>query len=110
LMRVVGPAGHVDHGKSALVEALTGTNPDRWEQERTRGMTLHLGFAHPRFGDRAGGGTHYGRGLARFLPNMLGGAAGMELLLLVVDAGEGVMPQTLEHLAILKFLDVQRVI
>ncbi|MGA7202000.1 MAG: selenocysteine-specific translation elongation factor [Candidatus Cybelea sp.] len=109
-MHVVGTAGHVDHGKSALVEALTGTNPDRWEQERRRGMTLDLGFAHLRFGDGAEGGIVDVPGHERFLHNMLAGAAGMELLLLVVDAGEGVMPQTLEHLAIAQFLDVQRII
>jgi selenocysteine-specific elongation factor len=109
-MHVVGTAGHVDHGKSALVEALTGTNPDRWEQERRRGMTLDLGFAHLRFGDGAEGGIVDVPGHERFLHNMLAGAAGMELLLLVVDAGEGVMPQTLEHLAILQFLDVERII
>ncbi|MGA8795483.1 MAG: selenocysteine-specific translation elongation factor [Candidatus Cybelea sp.] len=109
-MHVVGTAGHVDHGKSALVEALTGTNPDRWEQERRRGMTLDLGFAHLRFGDGAEGGIVDVPGHERFLHNMLAGAAGMELLLLVVDAGEGVMPQTLEHLAILQFLDVRRII
>jgi selenocysteine-specific elongation factor len=109
-MHVVGTAGHVDHGKSALVEALTGTNPDRWEQERRRGMTLDLGFAHLRFGDGAEGGIVDVPGHERYLHNMLAGAAGMELLLLVVDAGEGVMPQTLEHLAILQFLDVERII
>jgi selenocysteine-specific elongation factor len=109
-MHVVGTAGHVDHGKSALVEALTGTNPDRWEQERRRGMTLDLGFAHLRFGDGAEGGIVDVPGHERYLHNMLAGAAGMELLLLVVDAGEGVMPQTLEHLAILQFLDVRRII
>jgi selenocysteine-specific elongation factor len=109
-MHVVGTAGHVDHGKSALVEALTGTNPDRWEQERRRGMTLDLGFAHLRFGGGAEGGIIDVPGHERFLHNMLAGAAGMELLLLVVDVGEGVMPQTLEHLAILQFLDVERII
>jgi selenocysteine-specific elongation factor len=109
-MHVVGTAGHVDHGKSALVEALTGTNPDRWEQERRRGMTLDLGFAHLRFDDGSEGGIVDVPGHERFLHNMLAGAAGMELLLLVVDAGEGVMPQTLEHLAILQFLDVRRII
>jgi selenocysteine-specific elongation factor len=109
-MHVVGTAGHVDHGKSALVEALTGTNPDRWEQERRRGMTLDLGFAHLRFDDGAEGGIVDVPGHERFLHNMLAGAAGMELLLLVVDAGEGVMPQTLEHLAIAQFLDVRRII
>jgi selenocysteine-specific elongation factor len=108
-VHVVGTAGHVDHGKSALVEALTGTNPDRWMEERERGMTLDLGFAHLRFDDGVEGGIVDVPGHERFLHNMLAGAAGMELLLLVVDAVEGVMPQTLEHLAILQFLNVRRV-
>ena len=73
-------------------------------------MTLDLGFAHLRFGDGAEGGIVDVPGHERYLHNMLAGAAGMELLLLVVDAGEGVMPQTLEHLAILQFLDVRRII
>jgi selenocysteine-specific elongation factor len=109
-LHVIGTAGHVDHGKSALVAALTGTNPDRWEEERARGMTLDLGFAHLRFPDGVEGGIVDVPGHERFLHNMLAGAAGMELLLLVVDAGEGVMPQTLEHLAILQFLNVRRVV
>ncbi len=108
-MHVVGTAGHVDHGKSALVAALTGTNPDRWVQEQARGMTLDLGFAHLRFDDGVEGGIVDVPGHERFLHNMLAGAAGMELLLLVVDAVEGVMPQTREHLAILRFLNVRRV-
>jgi selenocysteine-specific elongation factor len=109
-LHVIGTAGHVDHGKSALVAALTGTNPDRLEEERVRGMTLDLGFAHLRFPDGVEGGIVDVPGHERFLHNMLAGAAGMELLLLVVDASEGVMPQTLEHLAILQFLNVRRII
>jgi selenocysteine-specific elongation factor len=109
-LHVIGTAGHVDHGKSALVAALTGTNPDRLEEERVRGMTLDLGFAHLRFPDGVEGGIVDVPGHERFLHNMLAGAAGMELLLLVVDASEGVMPQTLEHLAILQFLNVRRIV
>jgi selenocysteine-specific elongation factor len=109
-LHIIGTAGHVDHGKSALVAALTGTNPDRLEEERVRGMTLDLGFAHLRFPDGVEGGIVDVPGHERFLHNMLAGAAGMELLLLVVDAGEGVMPQTLEHLAIAQFLNVRRTI
>jgi selenocysteine-specific elongation factor len=108
-MHVIGTAGHVDHGKSALVAALTGTNPDRWAQERERGMTLDLGFAHLRFDDGVEGGIVDVPGHERFLHNMLAGASGMELLLLVVDAVEGVMPQTREHLDILRFLNVRRI-
>jgi selenocysteine-specific elongation factor len=107
-MHVVGTAGHVDHGKSALVRALTGTDPDRWIEEKLRGMTLDLGFAHLHFDDGVEAGIVDVPGHERFLHNMLAGAAGMELLLLVVAANEGVRPQTLEHLAILDFLNVRR--
>jgi selenocysteine-specific elongation factor len=109
-VHIIGTAGHVDHGKSALIAALTGTDPDRWAEEQVRGMTLDLGFAHLRFDDGLEGGIVDVPGHERFLHNMLAGAAGMELLLLVVDANEGVMPQTLEHLAILQFLNVRRVL
>ena len=109
-MHIVGTAGHVDHGKSSLVAALTGTNPDRWIEEQMRGMTLDLGFAHLRFEDGSEAGIVDVPGHERFLHNMLAGASGMELLLLVVAADEGVMPQTLEHLQILRFLNVQRTI
>jgi len=109
-VHIIGTAGHVDHGKSALIAALTGTNPDRLIEEQRRGMTLDLGFALLRFDDGLEGGIVDVPGHERFLHNMLAGAAGMELLLLVVDANEGVMPQTLEHLQILQFLNVLSVI
>src|ERR1700680_3290980 len=109
-MHILGTAGHVDHGKSSLVAALTGTNPDRWLEEQLRGMTLDLGFAHLTFDDGAEAGIIDVPGHERFLHNMLAGAAGMELLLLVVAANEGVMPQTIEHLQILRYLNVQRTI
>ncbi|MGA7355155.1 MAG: GTP-binding protein, partial [Candidatus Cybelea sp.] len=79
-MHVIGTAGHVDHGKSALIAALTGTNPDRWLEERLRGMTLDLGFAHLRFDDGVEASIVDVPGHERFLHNMLAGAAGMELL------------------------------
>jgi selenocysteine-specific elongation factor len=109
-MHVIGTAGHVDHGKSSLVRALTGTDPDRWIEERLRGMTLDLGFAHLRFDDGVEAGIVDVPGHERFVHNMLAGAAGMEVLLLVVAANEGVRPQTVEHLAILDFLNVRRAI
>lgn len=109
-MHVLGTAGHVDHGKSSLVRALTGTNPDRWIEEQLRGMTLDLGFAHLRFDDGIEAGIVDVPGHERFLHNMLAGAAGMELLLLVVAANEGPKPQTIEHLAILRYLNVKRTI
>ena len=109
-MHIVGTAGHVDHGKSSLVAALTGTNPDRWVEEQLRGMTLDLGFAHLQLEDGTEAGIVDVPGHERFLHNMLAGAAGMELLLLVVAANEGVMPQTVEHLQILRYLNVRRTI
>jgi selenocysteine-specific elongation factor len=109
-MHIVGTAGHVDHGKSSLVNALTGTNPDRWLEERLRGMTLDLGFAHLRLRDGVEAGIVDVPGHERFLHNMLAGAAGMELLLLVVAADEGVRQQTVEHLQILRFLNVRETI
>lgn len=105
-MHIIGTAGHVDHGKSALVAALTGTHPDRWLEEQRRGMTLDLGFAHLVLEDGLEAGIVDVPGHERFLHNMLAGAAGMELLLLIIDANEGVMPQTIEHLEILRFLNV----
>lgn len=109
-MHIVGTAGHVDHGKSSLVAALTGTNPDRWLEERLRGMTLDLGFAHLVLDGGIEAGIVDVPGHERFLHNMLAGAAGMDVLLLVIDANEGVMPQTREHLDILRYLNVRRTI
>jgi selenocysteine-specific elongation factor len=109
-MHILGTAGHVDHGKSALVRALTGTDPDRWREEQLRGMTLDLGFARLRFDDGVEAGIVDVPGHERFLHNMLAGAAGMEILLLVVAANEGPRPQTHEHLAILSYLNVRKTI
>ncbi len=92
------------------MRALTGTDPDRWIEEQLRGMTLDLGFAHLRFDDGVEAGIVDVPGHERFLHNMLAGAAGMDVLLLVVAANEGVRPQTLEHLAIVDFLNVRRAI
>src|SRR6202048_1136825 len=109
-MHIVGTAGHVDHGKSSLVLALTGHNPDRLIEEQERGMTLDLGFAPLLFPDGVEAGIVDVPGHERFLHNMLAGAAGMDVLLLVVAANEGVRPQTVAHLAILDFLNVRRAI
>jgi selenocysteine-specific elongation factor len=109
-MHIVGTAGHVDHGKSSLVNALTGTNPDRWLEEQLRGMTLDLGFAHLQLEDGVEAGIVDVPGHERFLHNMLAGASGMELLLLVIAADEGVRPQTVEHLQILRYLNVRETI
>ncbi len=109
-MHIVGTAGHVDHGKSSLVIALTGHDPDRFIEEQQRGMTLDLGFAPLRFPDGVEAGIIDVPGHERFLHNMLAGAAGMELLLLVIAAPEGPKRQTFEHLHILNFLNVSRAI
>jgi selenocysteine-specific elongation factor len=107
-MFVIGTAGHVDHGKSALVRALTGIDPDRLQEEKDRGMTIDLGFASLKLP----GGTEIGivdvPGHERFIKNMLAGVGGIDLALLVIAADEGVMPQTREHLAILDLLGVER--
>ncbi|UCD58559.1 MAG: selenocysteine-specific translation elongation factor, partial [Candidatus Hydrogenedentota bacterium] len=105
---IVGTAGHIDHGKSALVKALTGIDPDRLKEEKERGLTIDLGFAHFDLPD----GTRVAfvdvPGHERFVKNMLAGAAGMDIVILVVDATESVMPQTREHLDIMKLLGVSR--
>jgi selenocysteine-specific elongation factor len=105
---VIGTAGHIDHGKSALVTALTGIDPDRLEEEKRRGMTIDLGFAHLDLPDGRRVGVVDVPGHERLIKNMLAGAAGLDLVLLVIAADEGVMPQTREHLDILRFLRVQR--
>ena len=107
-MYVVGTAGHVDHGKSTLIEALTGINPDRLPQERERGMTIDLGFAWLTLPSGQEVSIIDVPGHERFVRNMLAGVGGIDMALLVVAADEGVMPQTREHLAILDLLNVQK--
>jgi selenocysteine-specific elongation factor len=107
-MYVIGTAGHVDHGKSALVRALTGTDPDRLREEKERGLTIDLGFAWLPMPSGGEVGIVDVPGHERFIKNMLAGVAGIDLALLVVAADEGVMPQTLEHLAILDLLGIER--
>ena len=104
---IVGTAGHIDHGKSSLVEALTGTNPDRLEEEKRRGITLDLGFA---FLDLDGVrlGLVDVPGHERFVRNMLAGAGGIDLVLLVIAADEGIKPQTREHFEICRLLGIPR--
>ncbi len=104
---IVGTAGHIDHGKSALVEALTGTHPDRLEEEKRRGITIDLGFAF-----LEEDGVRFGfvdvPGHERFVSNMLAGAAGLDMVLLVIAADESIKPQTREHFDICRLLGVQR--
>src|SRR5205807_123473 len=105
---VVGTAGHIDHGKSTLVTALTGIDPDRLAEEKRRGMTIDLGFAHMTLPSGREIGIVDVPGHARFMRNMLAGAQGLDAVPLVVAADEGVMPQTREHVEILDLLDVRR--
>src|ERR1700740_3577145 len=104
---IVGTAGHIDHGKSTLVEALTGTHPDRLAEEKRRGIPIDLGFA---FREESGVGFGFVDvpGHERFVSNMLAGAAGIDILLLVIAADESIKPQTREHFDICRLLGVQR--
>jgi selenocysteine-specific elongation factor len=109
---VVGTAGHIDHGKTALVKALTGIDADRLEEEKRRGITIDLGFAHMQLPTPNGEGLNLGfvdvPGHERFVRNMLAGVGGIDLVLLVIAADESIKPQTREHLDILQLLGVQR--
>jgi len=104
---IVGTAGHIDHGKSSLIEALTGTHPDRLEEEKRRGITIDLGFAF-----LEEGGVRFGfvdvPGHERFVKNMLAGTSGVDLVLLVIAADEAIKPQTREHFDICRLLGVKR--
>src|SRR5256885_9584550 len=104
---IVGTAGHIDHGKSTLVEALTGTHPDRLAEEKRRGITIDLGFAF-----LEENGVRFGfvdvPGHERFVSNMLAGAGGIDVLLLVIAADESIKPQTREHFDICRLLGGER--
>ncbi|HJX12322.1 MAG TPA: selenocysteine-specific translation elongation factor, partial [Dehalococcoidales bacterium] len=107
-MFVLGTAGHIDHGKSVLVRALTGIDPDRLREEKERGMTIELGFAWLKLPSGREVGVVDVPGHERFVKNMLAGVGGIDLALLIVAANEGAMPQTREHLAILDIIGVRR--
>ena len=107
---IIGTAGHIDHGKTTLIKALTGCNTDRWKEEQERGITIDLGFAFfdlPN-GDRAGIVDVPGH--EKFIHNMAAGVVGMDMVLLVIAADEGIMPQTKEHMDILQLLGIQKCI
>ncbi len=106
-MRVIGTAGHVDHGKSTLIQALTGIDPDRLREEKERGMTIDLGFAWLKLPNGVEVSMVDVPGHERFVHNMLAGVGGVDIALVVVAADEGIMPQTREHLAILDLLHVK---
>lgn len=105
---IIGTAGHIDHGKTTLIKALTGRNTDRWEEEQRRGITIDLGFTWFDLpgGDRAG--IIDVPGHERFVNNMVAGVVGMDMVLLVVAADEGIMPQTREHMDILNLLGIEK--
>ncbi len=105
---IIGTAGHVDHGKTSLIQALTGVDTDRLQQEKERGISIELGFAPLQLPDGRLAGVVDVPGHEKFIPQMLAGAASIDLVLLVIDAAEGVMPQTREHLQILQLLNIQR--
>src|ERR1700758_4801362 len=108
---IVGTAGHIDHGKTALVKALTGIDADRLEEEKRRGITIDLGFAHMNLPTPGGGTLSLGfvdvPGHERFVRNMLAGAGGIDLVLLVVAADESIKPQTREHFDICRLLGIR---
>src|SRR5215217_5722649 len=103
---ILGTAGHIDHGKTSLVKALTGIDCDRLPEEKARGITIDIGFAHLNLGEYRLGIVDV-PGHERFVKNMLAGATGIDLALLVVAADDSVMPQTREHLEILKLLGLR---
>jgi len=105
---IIGTAGHVDHGKTVLINTLTGVNTDRLKEEQERGISIELGFAPFKLDDGTVVGVVDVPGHERFIHNMLAGIGGIDLVLLVVDVNEGVMPQTREHLQILQLLQVPR--
>ena len=105
---VIGTAGHIDHGKTTLVKALTGLDTDRLKEERQRGISIELGFAPITFPNGQKAALVYVTGHLWFVRHMLAGASGIDLVILVIAADEGVMPQTREHLAIIELLGVDR--
>ena len=104
---IIGTAGHVDHGKTLLIKALTGIDTDRLKEEKKRGITIELGFAHLDWPDGTQAGIVDVPGHEKFIKNMLSGAGGIDLAMLVIAADDGVMPQTVEHLDILTLLGIQ---
>jgi selenocysteine-specific elongation factor len=104
---VIGTAGHIDHGKSALIEALCGTHPDRWREEKERGITLDLGYAQMEFDDGLEVGFVDVPGHERLVRKMVAGATGMGAAILVVACDDGVMPQTREHFEVLQLLGLK---
>ena len=107
-MYTIGTAGHIDHGKTSLVKALTGVDTDRLKEEKERGITIDLGFASLRLDDETTIGFIDVPGHERFVKSMVAGATGIDVVMLVIAADEGVMPQTREHLDVCQLLGVRR--
>lgn len=107
---VLGTAGHIDHGKSSLIKALTGTDPDRLAEEKKRGITIELGFAQLKLPDGTAMGVVDVPGHEHFVRQMIAGSTGIDLALLVIAADDGIMPQTVEHLAVLRTLGVKTLV
>src|SRR5947208_2353906 len=109
---IYSPAGHIDHGKTALFKRLTGIDAHRLQEEKRRGITIHIGFAHLELTSPEGDPLRFGfvdvPGHERFVRNMLAGVGGIDLALLVIAADEGIKPQTREHFDICRLLSVQR--
>ena len=107
---IIGTAGHIDHGKTALIKALTGYDADRLEEEKKRGMTIELGFTSLALPDGQKIGIVDTPGHEKFVKTMVAGAVGMDLVMVVISAKEGIMPQTREHLSILSLLGIKNFI
>src|SRR6056297_3863818 len=105
---IIGTAGHIDHGKTKLIQAISGTDTDRLSEEKKRGISIDLGFTNFQLSDDYTLGIIDVPGHEKFIKNMLAGAGGVDIALLVISADEGVMPQTREHLDILSLLNVEK--
>lgn len=107
---IIGTAGHIDHGKTTLIKAMTGTNTDRLKEEQERGISIDLGFSYLDTPNGYRLGIVDVPGHERFINNMVAGVVGMDLILLVIAADEGIMPQTREHIDILSLLGIEKAI
>ena len=105
---IIGTAGHIDHGKTTLIRAITGRNTDRLKEEQKRGISIELGFTYFDLPNGERAGIIDVPGHEKFIKNMLAGVIGIDIVMLVVAADEGAMPQTLEHLAILDLLGIKK--
>ena len=105
---IIGTAGHIDHGKTTLIKALTGRDTDTLEEEKKRGISINLGFTYFDLPNNKRAGIVDVPGHEKFIKNMLAGASGIDIVLFVVASDEGVMPQTIEHLDILSFLNIKK--